>query len=171
MRTTTRARIDCGQALPEFALVAIPLFMILFGIIQLGFLFGGQNGLTNAAREAARYASTLPTPDAVVAGNNRTLVLDRLINVNLKQYVPGYQSGKVTMGGSTDVCYFKQAVGSEFSIHVRVKVLYRHPLFIPLIGNLFSSSNEWALGATEDMRVEGPNRTAATAAAFSATPC
>jgi len=160
-----------GQALTEFALVALPLFLILFGIIQLGFLFGGQNGLTNAAREAARYASTLPTPDAVVAGTNRTLVMDYLTNVNLKQYIPGYLPGKVTTGlGNTDVIYCKKALGaSEFSIHVRVKVVYRHPLFIPLVGRLFSSNDEWSLGATEDMRVEGPNRTAATAASFPLT--
>ena len=76
-----RTDSERGQALTEFALVAPLLFLILFGIIQLGFLFGGQNGLTNAAREAARYASTLPTPDTVVActrsGNNASVAQRR----------------------------------------------------------------------------------------------
>ena len=154
----------------EFAIILLPFFLILFGIIQLGFLFGGQNGLTNAAREAARYASTLPTPDAVVAASNRTVVLDRLTNVNLPQYIPGFNSSKVTMGsGNTDVIYCKKPIASEFSIHVRVRVVYRHPLFVPLVGRFFSSNDEWSLGATEDMRVEGPNRTAAAAAGFTTT--
>lgn len=46
-----------GQALVEFALVA-PLFaMVLCGIIVLGIGVFYQQQLTNAAREAARYAS------------------------------------------------------------------------------------------------------------------
>ncbi|HEX5590155.1 MAG TPA: TadE family protein, partial [Candidatus Limnocylindrales bacterium] len=49
-----------GQALPEFALVAPLFFLLLFGVIQMGILFGGHIGLTNAAREVARYASTVP---------------------------------------------------------------------------------------------------------------
>lgn len=154
----------------EFALIALPLFLILFGIIQLGFLFGGQNGLTNAAREAARYGSTLPTPDAVVAAGNKALVLNQLTSVNLPQYIPGFLSSKVTLGsGNTEVIYCKKAIASEFSIHVRVRVVYRHPLFVPLVGRFFSSNDEWSLGATEDMRVEGPNRTAAGAAGFTTT--
>ena len=66
---TVPARRDRGQALPEFALVAPVFFLVLFGIIQMGFLLAGQNGMSNAAREAARYASTLPTPSLVVAGD------------------------------------------------------------------------------------------------------
>ena len=49
-----------GQAVPEFALVAPLLFLILFAIIQFGFTLGGQIGFTNGVREAARYASTVP---------------------------------------------------------------------------------------------------------------
>ena len=45
-----------GQALVEFALI-LPLFlMVLFGIIILGIGVFYQQQLTNAAREAARYA-------------------------------------------------------------------------------------------------------------------
>jgi hypothetical protein len=46
-----------GQALVEFALV-LPLFlMVVFGIIVLGIGIFYQQQVTNAAREAARYAS------------------------------------------------------------------------------------------------------------------
>ena len=50
-------RRDGGQALSEFALVAPLFFLLAFGIIQLGLLFGGQNGLVSATRELARYAA------------------------------------------------------------------------------------------------------------------
>lgn len=168
-----RTDSERGQALTEFALVAPLLFLILFGIIQLGFLFGGQNGLTNAAREAARYASTLPTPDTVVActrsGNNASVAQTRLTSVNLPQYIPGVVPGNVVAaapcsgaalaGTGTGVAYCARPNGDgTFSVRVRVSVVYRHPLFIPMVGRLFSSTDTWQLGALEEMRVEGPNR-------------
>lgn len=167
MLTLKGHKRERGQAMTEFALVAPLLFLILFGIIQLGYLFGGQNGLTNAAREAARYASTLPTPDTVVAGTNAALAYDRLTNVNLRQYIPGFKPGN--LAGATSVQYCRKPVDlSNNSVHVRVTVAYRHPLFIPLVGRLFSSTDTWQLGATEEMRVEGPNRSTASSAAFTA---
>lgn len=43
-----------GQSLVEFALVLIPLFFILLGIIQFGFIFNTYVTITSATREAAR---------------------------------------------------------------------------------------------------------------------
>jgi Flp pilus assembly protein TadG len=43
-----------GQSLVEFALVLTPLFLVLLGIIQFGFIFNTYVTLTNAAREGAR---------------------------------------------------------------------------------------------------------------------
>ena len=43
-----------GQAMVEFAMVLLPLLLIVVGIIQFGLLFGANVTLTNAAREAAR---------------------------------------------------------------------------------------------------------------------
>lgn len=179
-------RRDRGQALPEFALITPIFFLVLFGIIQLGFLFAGQNGMSNAAREAARYASTLPTPDQTVAGNgsclagNAKAVFDRLKDVNLPQYIPGFQPGNLTNAGGaacgaaalagtgTGVLYCSVANGGTFALRVRVVVVYRHPLFIPLVGRIFSATNAWELQAIEEMRVEGPDR--ATNGGFT-TPC
>ena len=190
-RRSWRPRSDSGQALPEFALVAPLFFLVLFGIIQLGFLFAGQNGMTNAAREAARYASTLPTPDTVVAGScgtagtNAATVYNRLVGINLLQYVPGYQSPNVTLGtgglsscGSwalagtgTGVAYCRSSNGDgTFSVRVRVAVVYRHPLFIPLVGRLFSNTDTWQLAAIEEMRVEGPNRSDPASIGFTSCP-
>lgn len=52
-----RARLPRGQALVEFALVAPLLFVMLAGIVTLGIGVFYQQQLTNAAREAARYAA------------------------------------------------------------------------------------------------------------------
>ncbi len=56
-RTRPFGQAKRGQALVEFALV-FPIFaLILFGIIVVGLGLFYQEQLTNAAREAARYAS------------------------------------------------------------------------------------------------------------------
>jgi len=53
-----------GQALVEFAIVIILLFLLVFGIIQFGWLMYIKNTLNNAARAGARTAVVLPGYDA-----------------------------------------------------------------------------------------------------------
>jgi Flp pilus assembly protein TadG len=50
------ARED-GVAAVEFALVAIPLFMVVFGIMVFGVVFSQYQAYTSAAREGARVAA------------------------------------------------------------------------------------------------------------------
>ena len=56
MRPATRSSAR-GQALVEFGLVAPLFIMVLTGIITFGIGVFYQQQLTNAAREAARYAA------------------------------------------------------------------------------------------------------------------
>ena len=48
---------EAGQSLVEFSLVLMPLFFILLGIIQFGFIFNTYVTMTNAARDAARLGT------------------------------------------------------------------------------------------------------------------
>ena len=58
-------RKDEGAALVEFAVVAILLFTILFGIIEFGLAFRDWLSVTSATREGARVASAAGNdPDA-----------------------------------------------------------------------------------------------------------
>jgi Flp pilus assembly protein TadG len=50
-----------GQSLLEFALLLPVLFLILFGVLDLGRLFFANVTITNASREAARFAVGNPT--------------------------------------------------------------------------------------------------------------
>lgn len=50
-----------GQSLVGFALGAILLFTLLFGIIEFGRLIYAYSVVANAAREGARYAAVNPT--------------------------------------------------------------------------------------------------------------
>jgi Flp pilus assembly protein TadG len=50
-------RADTGAAAVEFALVAIPLFALLFGIIQYGFVFYQLQGASAVVRQSASWAA------------------------------------------------------------------------------------------------------------------
>ena len=52
----TRAR---GQSLVEFALVLLPLFLLILGVVQFGLIFNSYVTMTNAAREGARTGTDL----------------------------------------------------------------------------------------------------------------
>ena len=53
-RRPAPGRLERGQSLVEFSLVLLPLFFIILGIIQFGFIFNAYVTMTNAAREGAR---------------------------------------------------------------------------------------------------------------------
>jgi len=53
-------RLDDGQTLVEFAFVLPVLLLILFGIIEFGWIFMQYVQVIHAAREGTRYASTDP---------------------------------------------------------------------------------------------------------------
>ena len=67
-RITTNGRTERGAAAVEFALVVIPLLMVIAGIVNFGFVFAQQLALDNAvARRAARRRRRhrAPTPTTV----------------------------------------------------------------------------------------------------------
>jgi Flp pilus assembly protein TadG len=151
-----------GQALAEFA-IALPVLALLFlGILQFAFIFVAQLGLTNAAREAARYASITPTSTATDATTHGDAVMARLRNTILPTNVSAFQSGN--LGTPTQVCYsvFMDASAVPVpAIQVRVQVTYNHPLFIPLVGSIIdaidgTSDGAFSVGASEALRVDNP---------------
>src|SRR5712691_280635 len=56
-RRASDSRGRRGQSLVEFSLILMPLFLILLGIIQFGFIFNTYVTMTNAARDAARLGT------------------------------------------------------------------------------------------------------------------
>jgi len=70
------ASSECGAAMVEFALSAVIMLMLLIGIIEMCLAFYTYNFVSNAAREAARYAivrgSTSCTNTPALANCNAT---------------------------------------------------------------------------------------------------
>jgi Flp pilus assembly protein TadG len=65
MRKATRKRTsEKGSALVEFALVAVMLFMVIFGVVEMERMLLVYTTLANSTRDAVRYA--------IVHGNDRT---------------------------------------------------------------------------------------------------
>jgi len=143
-----------GQALTEFALIAPLFFLLIFGVIQMGILFGGQIGLTNAAREVARYASTVPA-------NQSLATIQAQANPVLQRSIPGYNGSALT--GAT-YCYYTNPITpttptTTWSWKVRITIRYGHTLFVPLVGGLIDgfdsvADNRYTTTAKEEMKVE-----------------
>jgi Flp pilus assembly protein TadG len=136
-----------GQGLVEFALILPFVVVMFFGIIQFGFLFGGQIALVNAVREATRYASTSP-----VNSNPTSQITNAVV-----RGVPGY-TGTATV--SYSYCYYADPLTPvTYSTRIHVQVTYGHPLFVPLVGRLIDGidgtvDNKFTVTVGEDMRVE-----------------
>jgi len=163
LRSRLLRRSDEGQALLEFALIAPVLVLILFAIIQFGFLLGGYVGMTNGTREAARYASTVPNATAAqvkveltTRAPPKAILGFRAANVNNALTVVSFCSYPNL---NHDPVAFP-----SYSIKVRITSVYRNPLFVPLIDVIVDGLDgkiDGALAATvsEEMRVENPRLT------------
>ncbi len=163
-RPRTGHSAEDGQGLAEFAIVTPILLVILLSIIQLGWVFTSQIGLTNAIRETARFAATNPTVNTAQAGTNGAATESQLTTI-LPRNVNLYSAANLSSATAT-YCEYADPSGN-YSVRVRVNVQYRHPLFIPLIAALLdgldgTSDNALRVGADEEMRVENPPLTAPT---------
>ncbi len=58
-----------GATAVEFAIVLVPLLMIIFGIISFGLTFSDSLALENAARESGRFGAAYPVDDAPAVGD------------------------------------------------------------------------------------------------------
>jgi Flp pilus assembly protein TadG len=154
-----------GQALVEFSLILAPFLLILFGIIQMGLLFSTQLGLSTAARETARYASTLTTTSATQASTNGTQALTDMRTRKLPQYVVAYTDSNLVTTGTkpttvTYCQYTNPGTPATYSIRVAAQVEYRQVLLLPLISILIdgldgTNDSKFRVGSREEMRVEG----------------
>ena len=99
----SNAKRERGAAAVEFALVVLPLLLLLFGIIELGRIYFVQLSLTNAARDAVRTVAISDDPAELDASLSSS---------------PGirYGSGAVVTVDPTDGCATSSTVRVSVTI-------------------------------------------------------
>ncbi len=146
-----------GQSLVEFSLVLTPLFLLLLGIIQFGFIFNTYVTVTNAAREAARIGTIYVydrSGDKVTndAARNDEIQDALLSSLNgLTKTAPNFANGAswTSATSGTTTTYTNGDITITYSLpsgvtandprvgyRVTVKATYHQDLVIPLVSNL-----------------------------------
>jgi Flp pilus assembly protein TadG len=133
-----------GQALPEFALVAMTFFLLAFAVIDFSWLMFNQMNMQDAVREAGRYASTgnyVPstTPSRIAS---ITQVLNQsAAGTNIENVVISSASGGVGSAGGP---------GDTVTITATCDV----PLLTPVIGQFFGSSSQFQFTVSSTFKNE-----------------
>jgi Flp pilus assembly protein TadG len=63
MKTRGRKKVETGAAAVEMALVLPLLFLLVFGIVEFGFIFNRKVTIAHAAREGARHLAIIANGD------------------------------------------------------------------------------------------------------------
>jgi Flp pilus assembly protein TadG len=129
----------------EFALVLIPMMVLLLGAIQFGVIWAAQVGVTNAVRDAARAASGVQ-PKANLAGTVDTTTEQSYANsINTTVLIPGLQKNVPFFAASSvtskAICYSTITDAANASaLRATVSVTYAHAIFMPLLSTILGSS-------------------------------
>ena len=139
-----------GAAYVEFVIVAIPLFMLIFGIIEVGLIFWAAYELENATVAAARYVRTGQAQsggwsvsqfraqlcnNVVILTNCNTAVM---IDVETFSTLAGIQApNPITQNGSLNTSFSFQPGGP--GAYVLVTAFYEWQLINPLVSSLLAN--------------------------------
>ena len=134
---TKKYRKEKGQSLVEFAVILPVLLIIVFGIIDFGWLFYNQAALNNSCREGARFA---------VVNTGKT---DRLTLIQTKVLAVSPASIKTGMTITTTYSNTSNMLLGDVTVTLvtNVKVL------TPLLG-VFTNNQQKSLDASVTMKVE-----------------
>jgi Flp pilus assembly protein TadG len=110
-----------GQAMVEFAGAATTLFLLMFGLMTLGSAVYSYNTMSNAAREAVRYASIHSPTSAVPATTSQIqqVALNYAVGLGLK-------SSDIVVTWPTDPNIIKKS-------DAQVSISYTYNLKIPFM--------------------------------------
>jgi Flp pilus assembly protein TadG len=165
---TSDATRETGQSLVEFALVLMPLFIILLGIIQFGFIFNTYVTITNSAREAAR-TGTVYIYDSSLSKSQNDLVRNEAIKSALLASMnllgktsPQFstsatwsQSGLVYTNGDLVVTYALPAgvtdTDARVGQRVTVRATYHQAVISPIVSNFLPKDAGGRLGMTGEV--------------------
>lgn len=139
----SKRRLAKGQSAVEFAMVGTLFFLLLFAVLDYGYLFFAQMNVQQAIDDGGRFASTGNHTTVVTGGVPTTLSrLQSIINtIQGEISVPGVnvQSNLVvcsTLGGCSNSGGSAPAGGPEDTVTLTLTTSM--PLFTPGLSALFS---------------------------------
>jgi Flp pilus assembly protein TadG len=152
-----------GQSLVEFALILTPLFLLLLGIIQFGFIFNTYVTMTNSAREGARtgtivvYDRNLSKDQNDLARNEavKTAVLAsmNMLGKTSPNFATGStwtKSGLTFTNGDLVITYVVPASITDSDARtgqqLTVRSTYHLDLIVPLVSNFLPKDAGGRLG-------------------------
>ena len=130
---TARKRTENGASAVEFALVSVPVIVMLFGLIQYGLYFWADQGSSDAARKAARLAAVGTYPDCTSFQNSIKADIATLGDEAGATITRSYQSDagvKRTAADGSDVL-----IGDYATVSVSFQTLDLNFPFLPFIDN------------------------------------
>ncbi len=142
-----------GQAMVEFALILLPLLIILLGVFDVGRLVYASNAVSNAAREAGRTAIVNQTVPTI-----RNKASQAATALGIPSADPGNcpaDGGPTTAASGVCVAFLKsdgtQCSPPAIGCQAVVSVKWSWQSLAPLIGNLIGPQ---AVTATTRQAVE-----------------
>ena len=161
-------RATRGQSLVEFALVLVPLLLLILGVVQFGFIFNSYVTMTNAAREGARsgtiyvYDRTLSKAQNDAARNvairDSVLSSMNLLATTSPQFAGGAtwtQSGSTYTNGDLQITYVLPGGVTDSDARVgqtiTVRAVYHQDLIIPMISALLPTDGGGRLALTGEV--------------------
>ena len=130
-----RLRGEEGQDIVEFALVLPILMIVLFGIIDFGWIFYSTAMVGNAAREGARFAVMNYEGSVSTPGDLTTLT--NQVELNVQTSLPAYLKNSFS---ALDVQVDEGITASSADPCINVTVKSNIKLFTPVVSTITGST-------------------------------
>ncbi|HEY9217777.1 MAG TPA: TadE/TadG family type IV pilus assembly protein [Phenylobacterium sp.] len=158
------ARAQRGATAVEFAFIATPFLLLLFGILELGLIFLVSTTLEHATQEASRKIRTgeFQSSGAVSSDDFETAICDDLawigsgckaqLNVNTRAYTTIAQMAAGVIDPTKPDCFESGGPGSVMFVKATIQWKIFTPLLRPAMAK--DSSGNYAIQATTAFRNE-----------------
>lgn len=144
-----------GAAAVEFALVSIPLFWMIFGMLEFGAMSLVQTSLDSAVAEVGRDIRTgTAQSSGMTRGDMETEICDNLnrfmpldcagnlfLDVDRFDSFADVGNGTPLSGGAIDAGQLGYAPGGANEV-ILVRAYYQWSVFTPLFGAVFANMND-----------------------------
>jgi Flp pilus assembly protein TadG len=154
-----------GQSTVEFAMVSLLFFLMIFAVVDYGWLMFAQMNVQQAIDDGGRYAST-----GQESGGSGTRISSIISAIQNEVSVPGVDATKLSIcsvppGATTASCYNSAnpsgtagaAGGPEFT--VTIKLVTTLPLLTPLVGQFFPAGYTFTSSSTFQNEPFDPSQT------------